>query len=358
MGIFINGVGVVGAFGSGAGELIACLDKGTPTTKLQAAADGQAYLADTSSLEAFVPKKSLRRIDHFSQMAILGAFLAIQDAGLPCLDAQRTGLIVCSGYGASQTTFSFLDSFILDGDSCASPTLFSNSVHNSAVGHISILLKMGGPCLTVSQFEMSVHSSLVTALQWLNEGRVDQVLLGAVDEYCDVLGYCRRRFFGYDDIGVMTPFSQERQSAIPGEGSAFFLLSKEKRDNSRCGAVVDVCTGRLKNKRVGPAERSVYFLGADGHKGCDRLYSEIIPQGVEAACYSPLYGSLPTGAAFDMAIAALSIREGRIFGSPESVADQQRFRVIRAPSVMDEKSITCVKLAKEDEFGLITLATE
>lgn len=355
MGIFIKGVGVVGAFGSGAGDFIACLDKGMLPSGPKDAANGPAYLADTSCLEAFVPKKPLRRIDHFSQMAILGAFLAIKDAGAPSLDPERTGLIVCSGYGASQTTFSFLDSVIDDGDACASPTLFSNSVHNAAAGHISILLKLGGPCLTVSQFEMSVPSAFLTALQWLNEGRADRVLLGAVDEYCDVLGYCRRRFFGDDEIKAMTPLSQDRQSAIPGEGSVFFLLSKDKQDNARCGAVVDVCMGRLKDKRISFSENAVYFLGADGHKACDRLYSKIIPPGIEAACYSPLYGSLPIGAAFDIAVAALSIREGRIFASPESVADQERFSIIRKSSASPE-SIGCLKLAKEDEFGLIILA--
>ena len=356
MGIYINGIGVAGGFGSGVEDMLASLEKGASPLKAQGGDNGHAYLAETSKLEAFVPKKSLRRIDHFSQMAILGACLAAQDAGSPSLGTGRTGLIVCSGYGASQTTFSFLDSVINDGDACASPTLFSNSVHNSAAGHISILLKLGGPCLTVSQFEMSVHSALLTAQQWLHEGRVDQVLFGAVDEYCDVLGYCWRRFFGEDDIGIMTPLSQERQSAMPGEGSAFFLLSKDKREKSRYGAVVDVRTGRLEDKGINFSGDAIYFLGADGHKGCDRLYTEMIPRGIEAACYSPLYGSLPIGPAFDMAIAALSIRERRIFASPESVADQEGLRIIRNSSVMTPESIACLKLAKEDEFGLITIA--
>ncbi len=354
MGIFISGVGVVGAFGSGIGDLKACLERGAAPLITQG--PGPVYRADTSRLEAFVPKKSLRRIDHFSQMAILGAFLALQDAGSPSLAAGRTGLIVCSGYGASQTTFSFLDSVINDGDACASPTLFSNSVHNSAAGHISILLKLGGPCLTVSQFGVSVPSSLLTARQWLHEGRADQVLFGAVDEYCDVLGYCWSRFFGEDDMGIMTPLSQERQSAVPGEGAAFFLLSKDKQEKSGYGAVVDIRTGRLEGEAADfPGGEAIYFLGADGHKDCDRLYRDMTPSGIDAACYSPLYGSLPVGTAFDMAIAALSIHEGKIFASPESVAGQERYRIIKEPSAMAPESIVCLKLAKKDEYGLITL---
>jgi len=355
MEIHINGIGVVGGFGAGTEDLIMFLKKESTPLKVQAARHGPAFLADTSRLEDFVPKRALRRIDRFSQMAILGAYLSLQDAGMPSLNAKRTGLIVCSGYGPSQTTFSFLDSIINDGDACASPTLFSNSVHNSAAGHISILLKLGGPCLTVSQFEMSVPSALMSACRWLDEGRVDQVLFGAVDEYCDVLGYCWRRFFGEGYDGIMSPLSQDLQSSVPGEGSAFFLLSRDKTDHSRYGYIADVRMGRMKGGEIDLSEAALYILGADGHKECDGFYKHFIPEGINAACYSPIYGSLPIGPAFDMAVAALCIREGRIFSSPESVADQGRYKIVRQPSPMTRGGITCIKLSKNHEFGLITL---
>jgi 3-oxoacyl-[acyl-carrier-protein] synthase II len=360
MGIHINGIGVVGGFGAGVAELISCLEKGTINLKESPSGSpgdyaSSVYLTCTACLENFVQKKALRRIDHFSQMALLGAYLALQDAGSPSLTEKRTGLVVCSGYGASQTTFSFLDSIINDGDACASPTMFSNSVHNSAAGHISISLKLDGPCLTISQFEMSVPSALLSACMWLNENRVDQVLFGAVDEYCDVLGYCWQRFFGEGNSGIMTPLSQDRQSAIPGEGSAFFLLSKD-RSQSGYGVIADVDTGRLNDKGISPSEETIFIVGADGHKRCDRLYDDFVPPGAEAACYSPIYGSLPIGTAFDMAIAALCIRERRIFASPETVADQAKYIIIKEASRIAPTSITCLKLARDSGFGIITLA--
>lgn len=355
MAIHINGMGVVGGFGTGAGDLIACLEKGHASPIVQDTDFGPAILADTSRLEAFVPKRSLRRIDHISQMALLGTYLALEDAGMPPLTEKRTGLIVCSGYGASRTTFSFLDSVINDGDALASPTFFSNSVHNSVAGHISILLKLEGPCLTVSQFEMSVPSALMSACQWLNEGRVDQVIFGAVDEYCDVVGYCWRKFFGEKADKTMTPLSRDRQSAIPAEGAISFLLSRDRSDYSRYGTLVDVRMGITKENKIGLSGDALYLIGADGHKGSDRLYADVLPKGVSAACYSPVYGSLPVGQAFDMAIAALSIREGRIFASPGSVADQDAYNIIRHPSPMVSGGMTCIKLTKDDEFGLIAL---
>jgi 3-oxoacyl-[acyl-carrier-protein] synthase II len=357
MRVYINGIGVTGGFGRGVADLLSCLEKGVSQVKtpVQASTPAPAYLADTADLETFVPKRSLRRIDHFSQMALLGAYLALQDAGIPSLSGKRIGLVVCSGYGASNTTFSFLDSIIDDGDVCASPTLFSNSVHNAAAGHISILLEMDGPCLTVSQFEMSVPSGLLSACQWLQEGRVDQVLFGAVDEYCDVLGYCWQRFFGKNNNNIMTPLSPGLQSAIPGEGSAFFLLSREKPDRSGYGSITDVHVGSFKEKDILLPEQTIFFLGADGHKGCDKSYSDFVPPGADAACYSPIYRSIPIGPAFDMAIAALSIKERRIFASPESVADQAGYKIIKEGSSISSRSISCLKLGKEGGFGVITL---
>lgn len=362
MEIFINGIGIVGGFGYGLSNLTAVVEEGvtpikeSPADRLSGHSYGPAFLADTAYLENFVTKRSLRRIDHFSQLAVLGAYLALQDAGMPSLSEKRTGLVVCSGYGATHTTFSFLDSIIDDGDVCASPTLFSNSVHNSAAGHITILLGLDGPCLTISQFEMSVPSGLLSTCRWLMEGRVEQVLFGAVDEYCNVLGYCWQRFFGEQNNGIMMPLSPDAQSALPGEGAAFFLLTKEKAASSGYGAVMDVHMGTLKDKDILFPEQAVFFLGADGHKSCDKRYSAFIPQGSEVACYSPLYGSLPIGPAFDMAVAALSIKKSKIFASPESVWGKGALKINRQDSLLDSRSICCLKLGKEDEFGMITLA--
>ena len=157
--------------------------------------DMPVFLCDTSALEGFIHKKALRRVDHYSSMAVLGSYLALEDAGMLQINHQKMAVVIATGYGATRTTFSFLDSIFADGDACASPTLFANSVHNAAAAHISILLKARGPNLTVSQFELSVPSALLSACQWLEGRQIDAVLFGGVDEYCDVLGYSWQRFW-------------------------------------------------------------------------------------------------------------------------------------------------------------------
>ncbi|MDH4100663.1 MAG: beta-ketoacyl synthase chain length factor [Nitrospirota bacterium] len=357
--VAVQGIGVVGGFGCGVDALARALTEGhVPVSRVASIpSDGTvslpALLADTAPLEKFFSKRAIRRIDHFSRLSLLGACLALTDAGLFDSGLERMGVIVASGYGAMQTTFDFLDTVIDDGDICASPTHFSGSVHNAAAAHIAMQLKATGPNLTVSQFEMSFASAMLTARLWLQEGRVDRVLLGAVDEYCGVLGYCRERFFGTGPDEIMKPFDFTRHSAIVGEGAAFFVLSAVEEDTCY-GTIIDAGLGNLSGDTPALPEETIFFLGADGHGRCGIHYKTIVPDGASVAAYAPLYGSLPTGQAFDLAIAALSVRDGRIPASPGGamVAGQWKVAANEKP---DGRALCCLKTDSSGGFGYITI---
>ncbi len=189
---------------------------------------------DTSGLYDFVPKKKLRRVDHFSRMALLAAGRALKDASPGIVSKETTGVIVATGLGALETTFDFLDSYIENGDKAASPTHFSNSVHNAAGAHISILYGITGPNLTISQFDMSFISALVTATAWLGENMASAVLVGTSDAFCDPLGYCIGRFARQKNI----------QDYSFGESAAFFLLTREEK-GTRYGYFDDISMNRF-----------------------------------------------------------------------------------------------------------------
>lgn len=359
----IRGLGVVGGFGCGQQDLEAAL-RGKLPQPGQVAFDNDgrrvelpAFLADTGRIEEFLPKRALRRIDHYSRLALLGASLALADAGREGIDPERLGVVIASGYGATRTTFAFLDSVIDDGDQCASPTHFSNSVHNAAAAHISILLGITGPSLTVSQFEMSVPSALLSAARWLDEGRVDAVLFGGIDEYCDVLGYCWEHFFGRGDGGPIRPLELQRQSAILAEGAAFFLLTREEGKPSRYGSVTGVSIGRQDGHELPVADDALLLLGVDGHRRCGSLYPRQIPPAADVVSYSPLYGSLPVGPAFDLAIAAMIRAGGEIFPAPVGDDAACPGKVVRQVAPIGQRPIACLKCSGAGEVGIITLGS-
>jgi 3-oxoacyl-[acyl-carrier-protein] synthase II len=363
MTIAIQGVGVAGGFGSGLESLSAALsNKGPHIQRVQVKTSNgpcemPAYLADTSRLDDFLNKRALRRVYHYSKMALLGAYLALQDAGRLDGDRSRMGIIVASGYGPSRTTLGFLDTFINDGDSLSSPTYFSNSVQNAAVANISMLMNITGPGLTVSQFEMSVPSALIAAKNWLEEGRVDSVLFGAVDEYHDVLGYYWHRYYG--ELATadheIRPFEYDLQTAVPGEGAAFFLLTRAENEGAfRYGCIEDVMMGRCGRSPLTIASDALLFIGADGHKHCGGYYKQYIPENAGMASYTPLYGSFPTGPAFDVAIAALSIKNGKFYCNNTTPGAEHPYD----ERSLNNEQIGCLKMSSSGELGLIRLSKE
>lgn len=311
----IRGIGVAGGFGAGNDAALGAIEQQTgPNGTMQVETphgplDYPVYRADTALLREFVNPAKLRRINAYSRLAALAACLALKDAGYDTsAPISNMAVIVASGYGASATTFQFLDDVILQGDAFASPTQFSNSVHSSAASHITILLQIQGPCLTVTQFEMSTVAALMNAQTWLSEKRVDAVLLGGVDEINPVLLYCYHRFWS-DQVPVkMEPLNYDLQTAIPGEGAAFMLLTRDEGSPPPYGYLNQVSWLNASGLTV-PQDR-IIISGADGHRACGLHYQRIL-RGVQhdkVKTFSQVVGSMPCGQIFDIALAAVAAR--------------------------------------------------
>ncbi len=315
----VRGIGVVGGFGCGNQAFHHALNTtpqgcGCPNDCVSIETSygpytWPIYRADDSPLQEFVPKRKLRRTNKFSRLATLAAYLALKDAADSLkTDVERTAVIIATGYGASSTTFKFLDNVILEGDSLASPTLFSNSVHSSAASNVTILLPTHGPCLTVTQFEMSGVAAVFNAHAWLQQRRVDAVLLGCVDEINDVLLYSYQNFFKNQPPENIEPFSYKRQTAIPGEGAAFLLLTREEDSDIGYGCISDVVWNKPDDTIVDLISRQRIISAASGHKLCGHkyktLFQNIPPQDIFS--FTPLYGSMPSAQIFDIAAALLA----------------------------------------------------
>jgi 3-oxoacyl-[acyl-carrier-protein] synthase II len=353
----VKGIGVTGGFGSGVADLETALQRGeSPIDSIiipspQGALHIPAFRAATERLEEFVPKRSLRRIDHYSRMGLLGAHLALKDAGLLATDLSRLGVVIASGYGATATTFAFLDSIIADGDICASPTHFANSVHNSAAANISIMLGAKGPSLTVSQFDMSVPSTLLSAYRWLAEGRAEAVLFGAIDELSDLIGYLSYRRHGSRPGLAVRPLNFAEESSIIGEGAAFLLLTLDGKGDAYC-AIDAIETGSLYGGKLAFPEDALLVLGADGRQELAARYRATVPAESRVACYAPIYGSMPAAAAFDLASSALILKNGRAYPIPGTAG----CRVDGTGVPLATERICCLKLARAEEYATVALS--
>jgi len=282
--------------------------------------------------------------------------MALEDADMLHTNRGKMGIIIATGYGSTCNTFDLQHTVITEAAPFCSPIQFSNSVHNAAATYISILLKEMGPNLSVSDYDMSITSAFLTACQWLKEERVDSVLLGSVDEYSKILGYFWHCLYnnGHEQEGLSEKMSKEH--AIIGEGANFFVLARENEAVSPYGFIEDVRMGNFKRRRISLPENAAFFLGADGYSECDDQYANYFSKETKVASYSHLYGGLPVGTGFDIAIAALSNKLKTVFKSSDSpVFNSDRLNVVRDNEDLGSRRICCLNLGAGGSYGWVSL---
>jgi 3-oxoacyl-[acyl-carrier-protein] synthase II len=287
----IEGFSCLGAFGNGGDCLAEAISTGhTDTFKER---------TDTSGLTNFFPPRVLRQCDHFSRLAILGACLAAQNAGLNPTELGNCGIVLATGYGPATPTFDFLDSLLDYGEQMASPLAFSLSVHNIPAAIVAKTLQIQGPCATVCQYESSVASGLLLASQWLDDKRIDRVLFGAVDEYTDLLNAVTLRVVKERE----RQGARQSRRALPlAEGAAFFILSRPK--DASLGDISSVSLTKNPDHPTynAPSSDCLYFFsGAVSPEAHD------LPGVLDG---SPAYGNIPVATALDLAAAVTMLSIG------------------------------------------------
>ncbi|MFH7319906.1 beta-ketoacyl synthase chain length factor [Desulfurivibrio sp. D14AmB] len=129
--------------------------------------------------------RDLRRADLFIQLAVLAGSAALGPD--PGDDPCQTGVFLGTTTGPLDTNFAFLDSLFDNGESQASPTLFSHSVHNAAAGYLARLLNLRGPAQTITTPGWPFLAALAEAKTALELMPLKRALVLAVEEESPVL---------------------------------------------------------------------------------------------------------------------------------------------------------------------------
>ncbi len=314
----VAGIGVVFTRGRGINSFEEALRQGwLPPCRIELPSTNDKSLPVYHvAQDTIVDKAVLRRIrraDRFSKMAVLAGCDAMEDSGIVFDDKPSSvGIIVAASFGPHVTTFRFLDDILDYGDANVSPTVFSHSVHNAAASYIAYVLGTRGPTLTLTQFSFPFHQAIILAESWLNEGRCEYVLVGTVDECGTVMEYICSRKLAIADDGKIKPFHfSASPSAVPGEGSVFFLATRGDCPKKYCEI-----SGMSLNSDGLEEHPDMYVLDADGMAGDETGYKDTAVSGVMVAGYSPVFGSMMTGSAFHCAAGALMIKNQVRYACP------------------------------------------
>lgn len=348
----VLGIGVLFSRGRGVDSFRQALQEGwrEPATVSVKERKLPVYPVDLERIQDRAVLKKLRRSDKLSKMAVLAASDALADSGLGPEGKKRLGVIVATAFGAHVTTFEFLDGILDFGEAAVSPTAFSNSVHNAAASYISTALDIQGPTLTVTQFFFSFQAALQLADAWLREGRVEHVLVGAADQFGDVMGYIAGSRLALAEDGKIRPFRLDPTAAVPGEGAVFFLVGNKGPDRAYC----EVDAVRFGDEGGGAAQPGLDILDADGMLPDESVYASSPAPGTPLAAYSPLWGSMMIGSAFSCAAGALMLKEQKRFPNP--VADNPRgLNILREPADYSIEFIRCIRYNCNGEKAAVLL---
>jgi len=344
----INGIGIVFSRGRGIDSFTRSLEQGwqRPAEVELRGRKSVGYAVAQASLSDRTLMKNMRRSDKLSKMALIAAGDALQNSGIhngvPSADVAEfptIGVVLATGLGAHVTTSDFLDDILQYGDANVSPTTFSNSVHNAAASYISLALGIEGPTLTVTQFFFAFHSALQLAQVWLNEGRCDYVLAGAVEQLGDVQAYIHDSKLTPAPDGRIMPFHFSPAYQVPGEGSVFFLLSNNRQDNTFC-EIHNVSANTDEQEKLSPADLNI--IDADGLLADESIYKKCLSPAIPAASYSPLFGSMLTGSAFNCAAGALMLRNQTTYANPV-MDNPYGLNIVNNPGPCNIELIRCVR---------------
>lgn len=185
--------------------------------------------------ENFLDKKEARKLDRFSQLAIVSSDEAIADAGLEqaTLNKDRIGVIWASGIGGIGTFFEEMKGFFAgDGTPRFNPFFIPKMISDIASGHISMKYGYRGPNFcTVSACASSSHA-LIDASHFIRLGKADVIVCGGSEAAVTppgVGGFNAMKALSENNDNYKTasrPFDKDRDGFVLGEGGGAIVLEE------------------------------------------------------------------------------------------------------------------------------------
>lgn len=197
---------------------------------LQPVNSSQVVKAIEPNYKEFIPPAASRRMSKTVKMSSVASKYALQEAGIENPDA----IIVGTGMGCSQDSEKFLKNVIDNNEEFLTPTYFIQSTHNTVAGQIALGLQCHAYNFTYVNTSSSLEFSFLDAKLQINDGEADNVLVGSTDEQTDrtmELYRLNNTIKKEEDLPV-DYLKSTTNGVIWGEGASFFVLGKDKTENS------------------------------------------------------------------------------------------------------------------------------
>ena len=207
----------------------------TSDYKVKIAAEVKGYNEDE-----FFDKRTAKRMDLFSQYAIVAAREAIKDAEITAenTDMTRIATIISTGIGGLGTIEKENRNLVEKGPERVSPMYIPMSIVNMAAGNVAIDLGLKGESFCVVTACASGTHSIGEAYRMIKHGYQDAAVAGGTEASITPTGIA-----GFSNIKALTqaedvtrasiPFDKERSGFVMGEGAGVLVLEEYEHAKKR-----------------------------------------------------------------------------------------------------------------------------
>lgn len=234
--VVVTGMGVVSPIGNNCEEVKEGLLSGRNGIGLITSFDATDFKAHLAAevkgidLEEKIGKKEARRMDRFTQLAVVAAEEAVLDAKLAdAYDPFDLSVLISSGIGGLATMEANMAKYMEKGPGRVSPFFIPMNIVNMAAGEISIRHNaMGSSFAPVSACASGTHS-IGEGYRAIKHGYAKAAIVGGTEGSIlpmAVAGFSNMKALNdtEDILKGSIPFDAERKGFVMGEGAGVLIL--------------------------------------------------------------------------------------------------------------------------------------
>jgi len=249
--VWITGIGPITATGTGREAFRAGLRAGCSPVKRIDRFDPSPFRSQVAAQVddfdplAWMPPKTARQLDRFSQFGLVAGQLALADAGLRpgergAADPDRIGIYLGSALGGIAYAEEQHERYLERGIKAVAPNLALAVFGGAAPANLGIALDVRGPILSTANSCASGAVAIGEALGALRAGEIDAAIAGGVEIPLSPLA-----FGAFDIIRALSagsngdpthacrPFDAHRDGFVMGEGATLLVLEAEDAARAR-----------------------------------------------------------------------------------------------------------------------------
>jgi 3-oxoacyl-[acyl-carrier-protein] synthase II len=189
----------------------------------------------------YISAKESRRLDRFTQFALVAAEDAIKQSGLDFAseDSFRCGVILGSGIGGLTEMEQQVERLLTKGPDRVSALTIPKLMLNAAGGNISIQYGLRGPNYAVATACASATNAMGDALKSIQYGDADIMITGGTEAAItrmSVSAFANMRALSQrndDPAGASRPFDLDRDGFVLSEGAGLLVFEEYEHARAR-----------------------------------------------------------------------------------------------------------------------------